>query len=556
MWGNTIPLPPELVEETLRHCGPRELFAFAQTSRESYIASVRVLAARGQIPLSLPQVVTSGMIKLLKESKAYDLIDTVSIDVTKDVMRSLEGCYQSAYYTPLAEFISSRPEEMKLGLRLCTHGEGACSLPGLVLMFRRALETANDRFSSFALRITIDDAEQTDAITAAEDMQDAVLALRKQRASQNDRQRKPLESLELQIGAVDGRNITQCFLELGVDMTGNDDERLLQHLKVVVDWKNTSDDSLRFRWERLDFSLLGTSHLKTLYLEEKKCGQSSDYVDQFTVLFPELEELHIDTGLPQSTAHYGSFRRFEKLRKLSIPFPYQDSRFTFPGVDQDANAPAMTPRCCMRSEFWERVQRLVAWQLQPGFKELVFHYLWNDARMTNFTRISVWRSGNRKNRTRGGDGEGEELQEQEEAEQEEDNPEQEDLVPLTTENIPADEVSFEVLPSEAIPSHIRREFLEYLAPFIDDTPFRISMKDLGDRPTHPSDLTAIRSLLLGKNKETGAYRLREGRWAGAPYFLAPWLREMIGSDAFNDGEKLADGKDRNQRGVKCEVCGL
>ncbi|KAF3922840.1 hypothetical protein ABW21_db0209239 [Orbilia brochopaga] len=561
MWGNTLPLPPELVEETLYHCGSRELFALAQTSRELYVAAVHVLAARGEIPLSLPQsnASTSGMIEALKSSKAYDMIDTVSIDVTKRVWRKYQNVQAYMYYTPLYQFLSSRPMDKKIKLRFCTRGNGGCDLAALNQILTRVMTIANGRFDNLVFHIAVDDQDQV--VVENELMLSPRRAFAHRRRLDPRKDLKPIESLDLRIRATDARNVAQCFLDLGIDMVISTKQRVLQNLKVVVDWKDSKDIEARYRWEHLDFRRLRqVPQLKTLYFEDKKSALTSDYVNQFIDRFPNIEEIHLDTGVSQRMSFYRSLSHLGKLRKLSIPFPYHDPR-VMPQRTREINT--LSPACCMRSEMWRQIKELAQTHLISKLEELVFHYLSNDAQTTNYTKISFdWHEENKKE-VGNEVVEGQQGEEEEGEEENSDNVEHERQNDLgggqpglaSTAEVGVANGNPATTPSESVGQPVEATISN------DDSesdymPFTISMEDLGDKPTHPSDLTEITSLLLRQDKETGLYHLREGIWTAACKFLVPWLQEMIGEDALRATEILTDDKCRNQRGTKCSNCGF
>ncbi|KAJ6258384.1 hypothetical protein Dda_6424 [Drechslerella dactyloides] len=411
--------------------------------------------------------------------------------VTKDVWHSNTGEYFSTYTTPYNEFISSRPEGKGLGLRFCTSGGGGCDLVALSTVFSCVVPETCNRFSSFAFCLTVDDENQDDLENSLVPMERMFVAERERQMSQNIVQ-LPVESLDLRIRALSATWVTQFFLDLGISLAFIGHQSFLQDVKVVVDWKDIENDPVRRSWEYMEFDRMQASDLKRLYLEDKRCPPVTVYLNAFSFLFPNLEELYIDGGLAQKMKDYTRLKAFPCLRKISMPFPYGDPRVA-PQRDDILGPFGFDVPCCMREEFWELVQELLCGE------------------------------------------------ENEEENVEEENYEEE-FYQEEDENDDGDNDE---------DSEQEDEDLEDEAPASWSSVSASSMKNLGDKPTHPADLAAITSLLLAPGPEPGTNTLREGPHKLAWMYLLPWLQELVGSQALSDELQLAYELDWNQPGSRC-----
>ncbi|KAK6514487.1 hypothetical protein TWF281_004687 [Arthrobotrys megalospora] len=514
---NTLPLPLELIFETLSHCNVQTIWNFAETSQASYLVAFRILAVEHRFPVSLPHAIRSGLAEKHKSEEYYDRIDTVAIDVT-------QSTWEDSHLLEFLSFLTHRREiKASANVKIYSYNE-CCSIDALATVFGDIFVGFYDVVNRLAIHVEVaqfDEGLLIRRINRALQLIRSYARKRKESSGGEGEFKNPmLASLDLQIKAVNPRTTTNLVIDAiqQVISPGSSVGGLpgLEDVKIVVKWKDyASNDAANT--VRLSLSSLESKLVRKVWLEDKNWSQIKHCGLDILHYWPNTEELRLDGGLGGNLDYYTYCRGLENLRTLSIPFPYAGSLRD--GMEWHS--------CCLRSLFRSYISQGFNGLLHDCFplREIIFHYLTSDGLSTNYTKVKIRKHGDEQTEDAMGD---------------------HVLRPggnqIATDNnggLPAEDLEEGEIPGE--------------------DPFALfTMEDLGDKPTDPIDLSLMRELMLKP-----ALREDERQWIMTDVtFLKPFMNElaaklMAAGDQLEHWRGSGDSNYNpgiNRRGFKCTGC--
>ncbi|KAK6544220.1 hypothetical protein TWF694_000923 [Orbilia ellipsospora] len=389
---NSLPLPVELVGEVLEKCLLQDLWSFAKTSREAYHICFRILVSKYRFPLTLPSAIHSGLLQQHKTGGVFNIINSVSIDISKD---SWHSNLEASTIQELTSFLKSKEryiesDEFALGLtpvdiKIYTpKGCGDCFIPAFVTIFKLVFSTTPFNINSLTLRFSVAQDEESDFKREVSELRKYTIALLPKRS---DFRTLPLKSLSIEITAFNSRTTVQYLIELmSYSIIICDDfienKTNLESLKIVVKWKEESYQSSTDTapYPRIDIiwhCYLPAPRLKKFHFEDKLWSSYAMVSRDLDAYNQEVEDLYIDCGMGMFVRSGQRLSNLKDLRKFSLIFPYREF-----GLDLTN---------CLRCYFRHWVQREGGLHdlIFGGLEEIQVQFLWHDAKFTNTTRFSI-----------------------------------------------------------------------------------------------------------------------------------------------------------------------
>ncbi|KAK6497093.1 hypothetical protein TWF506_004572 [Arthrobotrys conoides] len=502
--NSTIPILPELLFQTLGYCDIKTIWNFASTSRESYLLAFRVLALEYQFPLTVPYAMRSGLVEKHKDSRFYDRMDTVAIDIT-------ENTWDPSSLPHLQNFLKSKREtNASANVILYSQQNESCSINALVTVFNDIFVEFYDTIKGFSIRVEI---AQMDELIFRNRMTGFYNTVRtgmspcKAARGIQGQEALPLKSLDLRVKAYSARSMMELFINAVyhvMSVAGGEEGNRLEDIKIIVKWKVCGADEGSLLTP-LMLGKLASSSVRKVWIEDKTRCRIENRVAECVTSWPNIEELHLDCGIAGSLSDYNRLQQLSNLRIISIPFPYAGSF----GREESF--------CCVRSLFLAYISQQFTCFLQDDnpLRQIQFHFLRRDGLTTNHTKIKLRKDGF-ENQMREADRE-------------------------QVSNFEGSVLDF-------------GGFLNS----VTDPLALATMEDLGDKPTDPIDLSSTSELML-----ISTSRNQDFRWVRTQRkFFNPFLNELAG-EVMGAGNKLehwsrledaVSNPNINRIGVKCTDC--
>ncbi|KAK6525454.1 hypothetical protein TWF694_005590 [Orbilia ellipsospora] len=385
MLQNSLPLPVELLDEILGECNPRDLWNFAKTSRASYFISFRILASKYSFPLSLPHAIHSGFLEQHKVDRVWNLIDSISIDVSKDLWQIHP---EGPTIDELTLFLKSKQNSNKaVSIKIYTSENQDCSIATFVKIYRLVFSLTPDNIKSLKICISVDQQDERNFKLEIQSLSRRMADLLYKRPHLDSFTALPVKSVDVEILGFNARTLTQLVIVLvsNTIIVLREDRRnntQLESLGIKTIWKH---GSYHFSENKPGGKVLFSryfpaSQLKRLRFEDKFWSSIYRVIQDVVIDYDGLEELHIDCGMGQSLAYYWMLHKLKQLQILSLNFPYQS------GMTGSHN--------CLRCDFTEFVQTETHFLqlITNGLRQIHVQFVWSDANVTNTTRYQFNRS--------------------------------------------------------------------------------------------------------------------------------------------------------------------